>query len=306
MRQNPISIAFEHVDVEPSTAFREQLRVQFLAAVQPGVSAEVSFEAARHDVVDSDDVDTVNVVEARPPRRRVSMALGIAASIAIVAALTIVVFNRHSEPNEIDTSRDPAIAESSLISPKQVGVSWQISHQYDSLTSRDVADVAANVSACAAYVDYAFDSPRRQAATAGRIFSSPQQFALTQWVYIFPTEAAATRAMDKIAEASFEPCLSQFMDALMPKIAGTVKTTTVEPPPLGAHGDRQVVLGQSIDFSGVGAFTVMNVFVQVGRGIVYVNPSPDAHDSLDPAGRLEKVLTAATDDLTTALESANG
>ena len=162
------------------------------------------------------------------------------------------------------------------------------------------------MSACDAYVDYAFDSPRRQAVTAGRILGSAPLFALTQWVYIFPTEAAATRAMDKIAEASFAPCLSQFMDALMPKLGGLSTTTIIDPPPLAPHGDRQVVLGQSIHFTDGGTHTVMNTFVQVGRGIVYVNPTPDAHDSLDPASRLERVLTAATDNLRTALDPDGG
>jgi hypothetical protein len=295
MSRNTISDAFESVDVTPSTAFRQQLRGEFLTAVE---QQEVS------DGIVADN--TVTVVEVtRPPRRRSKVVLGIAASIAVIAALTAVVLNRYSEPDTVDTSRDLAIAGSSLISPKQVGVSWQINHQYDSFTSRDVADVAATVPACASYVDFAFDSPRRDAVTAGRIFGSPQQFALTQWVYIFPTEAAATRAMDKIAEASFVPCLNQFMDALMPKLAGSPsETSTVEPPPLAAHGDRQVVVGQSIAFSSLGTFTVMNVFVQVGRGIVYVNPTPDALDSLDPASRLEKVIAAATDDLRNALDTA--
>jgi hypothetical protein len=294
MSHNPISDAFESVDVTPAAAFRQKLRGEFLDAV---VQQELSDGIVEGNIV--------TVIEApRPPRRRMKVVLGVAASIAVVASLTVVVLNRQSETDDVDTSRDPAIAGSSLISPKQVGVSWQITHQYDSLTSRDVADVAATVPACAPYLDYAFDSPRRQAVTAGRIFSSPQQFALTQWVYIFPTEAAATQAMDKIAEAAFVPCFSQFMDALMPKIAGSTKTTTIEPLPLAAHGDRQVVLGQSIDFAGVGTFTVMNVFVQVGRGIVYVNPTPDAQDSLDPASRLERVIAAATDDLRNALDTA--
>lgn len=249
--------------------------------------------------------DTVTVIEAaRPPQRRLKVVLGVAAAISVVAALTAVVLNRHSEPNAIDTSRDPAIAESSLIAPKEVGLSWQINHQYDPFTSRDVADVAATVPACAAYLNYAFDSSERRAVTKGRIFSSPPLFALTQWVYIFPTEAAANQAMDKIAEPSFVPCLNHFMDALTPKLAGSPSnTTTVEPPPLADHGDRQVVLGQSIALP-FGTYQVMNVFVQVGRGIVYVNPTPDALGSLDPASRLEKVISAATDDLRNALDTA--
>ncbi|MEY2521710.1 MAG: hypothetical protein QOJ66_275 [Ilumatobacteraceae bacterium] len=294
MNHNPISDAFESVDMTPSAAFRQRLRGEFLAAV------------VRHEV--SDGIaggNTVNVIEtARPPRRRWKVVLGAAASIAIVAALTAIVLNRSSEPNAIDTSRDPAIAGSSLMSPKQVGLSWQINHQYDSFTSRDVAGVAATVPACAAYLNYAFDSPERLAATAGRIFSSPPLYALTQWVYIFPTEAAAKQAIDKIAEASFVPCFNQFMDALSPRLAGSPSnTTTVEPPPLADHGDRQVVLGQSVALP-FGTYQVMNVFVQVGRGIVFVNPTPDALDSLDAGSRLEKVIAAATDDLTTALATA--
>ena len=294
MNQNTISDAFNSVDVTPPAALRERLRVEFLAALTQ--------DRVRAGIVTANNLTVIEV--ARPPRRRFKVALGVAAAISVVAALTAVVVNRESEPNAIETSRDPAIANSSLISPKQVGVSWQINHQYDSFTSRDVADVAATVPACTAYVDYAFDSPRRQAATAGRIFGSSPLFALTQWVYIFPTEEEATKAMNKIAEASFVSCLNQFMDALSPKLAGSPShTTTVESPPLAAHGDRQVVLGQAIALP-FGTYTVMNVFVQVGRGIVYVNPTPDALDSRDPASRLEKVVAAATDKLRNALDTA--
>jgi hypothetical protein len=294
MSRNAISDAFESVDVTPSAAFRQRLRGEFLTAVVQGEASD-GIEGA----------PTVTVIgTARPPQRRLKVVLGAAAAISVVAALTAVVLNRHSEPSAIDTSRDPAIAGSSLLSPKQVGVSWQINQQYDSFTSRDVANVAATVPSCAAYLNYAFDSPGRQAATAGRIFSSSPLFALTQWVYIFPTEAAATRAMERIAEPAFVPCLNQFMDALSPKLAGSPSnTTTVAAPPLAEHGDRQVVLGQSIVLP-FGTYEVMNVFVQVGRGIVYVNPTPDALDSLDPASRLEKVIAAATNDLGTALDTA--
>jgi hypothetical protein len=296
MSLNPILDAFESVDVTPSAAFRQQARGEFLSAL------------VRHDVGDEIVAEaTARVIEAsRPtPGRRLNVVFGIAASVAIVAALTIVVTNRKSEPSPADTSHDAAVAEASLISANQIGVSWQITHQWDAFTSRKIADVAASVPACADYVDFAFDSPKRKAVTEGRIFASPPLFALTQWVYIFPTEAAATQAMDKIAEAPFVPCLGRFMDALFPKLGSSATTTRIDALPLAAHGDRQVVLGQSIQVDGGGTYTVMNAFVQVGRGIVYVNPTPDSsHDSLDPAGRLEKVFTAATNNLTNALESA--
>ena len=46
--------------------------------------------------------------------------------------------------------------------------------------------------------------------------------------------------------------------------------------------------------------------MQVGRGIVYVNPTPDSHDGLDPVTRVDKVLSAATDDLRSASAATAG
>jgi hypothetical protein len=277
--------------------------------LQLDVTDQVAVDSTPHHFGgNGDGGDTVTVVEvAAPPRRRLNIVLGVAASICLVAALTAVILNHRSEPREIDTTRDPDRAKVALLAPKQVGVSWQITHQWDAITSRDVADVAASVPACAPYLDFAFDSPNRKAVTAGRILSSQQLFALTQWVYIFPTEAAATQAMDKIAEPSFVPCFTQFMQALFPHLGGAGATVTaIESPPLAEHGNRQVVLGQSVEFPGVGIFKPMSAFVQVGRGIVYVNPTLDATNSLDSASRLDRVLSAAADDLATALDSTDG
>lgn len=310
MSQNPISVAFEHVDVVPSAVFRHQLRGQFIAAMlQLDTADEVAVVSTPHQFGgNGDGGDTATVIEvAAPPRRRSNVVLGVAASICVVAALTVVILSHRSEPNEIDTTRDPARAKAALLEPKQVGVSWQITHQWDSFTSRDVADVAASVPACDPYLDYAFDSPNRKAITAGRILSSAQLFALTQWVYIFPTKAAATQAMDKIAEPAFVPCFTQFMAALFPKLSGGLSNVSaIEAPPLAEHGDRMVVLGQSVELPGVATFQPISAFVQVGRGIVYVNPTPDSTDGRDPASRLDRVLSAAVDDLATALDSSDG
>ena len=297
MTHHPIADAFQSVDATPSANFRQELRGQFLTALSEPDAGDTA--------VATDSVTVTALVP--PPRRRMKVAVAVAASIALVAALAAVVVSHHSEPTSVDTSHDGAIAQAALLSPKQIGVSWAITHQFDNFTSRDVADLAATVPACAPYVDYAFDSPHRDATTAGRIFASAPLFAVTQWVYIFPTDAAASKAMDKISEASFVPCMNQFMDALAPRLAGSPShTTNVEVPPLSTHGDRQVVIGQSVAFDGsLGTFTIMNVFIQVGRGIVFVNPTPDTtHDSGDPAGRLEKVMTAATTDLRMALETS--
>ena len=100
--------------------------------------------------------------------------------------------------------------------------------------------------------------------------------------------------------------LNTFIEKLIPLYSpGQVVTaTTVAAPPMLAHGDRQVVLAQDNTYrTGTGAATrtVMNVFVQVGRGIVYIDPATDQRDSRDPAGSIEQALTAAADDLAKAL-----
>ena len=301
MSAHPIRTAFEHSGDEPSPEFRDALRVRFLAEL-------VSPTAATGTPDREETIVTVTEETPRLSRSRTRVVLGIAALIVAIAGLTVVVITHRSQPAGIDTSRDPAIAKDAVISVDELGSGWGISSNYPGLTSRTIADIAATVPGCAPYFDYAFDSPRRQAVTAGTIFDSPRGFALTQWVYIFPTKDAASKAMNKIAENGFVPCMNSFIEAMVPKIEPpgiTVKVTSVAAPPMLPHGDRQVVVGQFNTFQQNGvqltSQTVMHVFVQVGRGIVYIDPSPDFHDSKDPKGPLEKAVAAATNDLKAAL-----
>ncbi len=296
MSAHPIRTAFDYIDDEPSPEFRDELRVRFLADLARTTAATGALDR-------EEPIVTVTEETPRLSRSRVRVALGIAAAIAAVAGLTVVVINHESQPAAIDTSRDPAIAKEALISVDELGTGWEVSD--GGLTSRAVADIAATVPECAPYLNYAFDSPGRQAPTAGRIFGSLSS-TLTEWVYIFPSEDAASRAMDKIAEPGFVTCFNKFLDVLIPAYApgSTVTASTSAPPPMLSHGDRQVVLSQHNTYrSGTAEFsrTVLNVFVQVGRGIVYIDPNPDEHDSRDPTGSIETALTVATNDLTAAL-----
>jgi hypothetical protein len=296
MSAHPIRAAFEFSGDELSPEFGDALRVQFLASILQPVP--VTGGQDREEVV-------VAVTEEAPRHRKSStrVVLGIAAAIVVIASLTVVVVNHRSQPAAIDTSRDPAIAKQALISVDELGAGWEVSD--GGLTSRAVADIAATVPACGPYLNYAFDSPGRRAPTAGRIFGSLGS-TLTEWVYIFPSEAAASKAMAKIAEAGFVTCFNRFLEVLIPAYApgATVKASTVAAPPMTSHGDRQVVVSQSNTYrSGTAEFSqvVLNTFVQVGRGIVYIDPIPDEHDSRDPAGSIEKALTTATNDLRAAL-----
>ena len=296
MSAHPIRTAFEFSGDELSPEYREALRVRFLASILQPVP--VTGGPDRDEVV-------VSVTEETPRNRKslTRLSLGIAAAIVAIAGLTVVVVNNRSQPAGIDTSRDPAIAKQALISVDELGAGWEVSD--GGLTSRAVADIAATVPDCAPYLNYAFDSPARRAPTAGRIFGSLGS-TLTEWVYIFPSDAAASKAMAKIAAPGFVTCFNRFLERLIPAYApgSTVKASSVAAPPMISHGDRQVVVSQSNTYrTGTAEFSqvVLNAFVQVGRGIAYIDPIPDEHDSRDPAGSIEKALTTATNDLRAAL-----
>jgi hypothetical protein len=311
MSVHPIRNAVGQIEVPASPEFREALRGRFLAELmQPRPDADGLPNSAGQGLrldEDTDQLDELPVttvqatLRSNHPWRRTM--LRIAASIVAIAGLTAVVINQRPSPASIDTTRDPSIAEDALISVDELGARWEVSN--GGLTSRAVAGVAAAVPECSPYLDFAFDTAARRAPTAGRIFTSPS-WTLTQWVYIFPSESAASRAMDKIAEPGFVPCFNTFLEKLIPLYSpGRVVTaTTIAAPPMLAHGDRQVVLAQDNTYrTGTVAptRTVMNVFVQVGRGIVYIDPVTDERDSRDPAGSIEQALTAAADDLAKAL-----
>jgi hypothetical protein len=240
----------------------------------------------------------------RARSQRIARVGGSALAVVVVAIVAVaVVVNLRDQQTNID---DTEIAGSAIISTEDLGAGWAISHQFDGLTSRGVAETAAKVPECAPYVDYAFDSPNRPAVTAGRIFSGPPDFSLTQWVYIFPTKAAATAAMDKIAEPSFGPCLDKFMDKFFTELSGgnSSNTKSVDAPPITTHGDRQVIVAQTLQFPGL-RVNLINAFIQVGRGIVYVDPTTVASDGAGAAAEVEPIMTAATDALATALDSGN-
>jgi len=296
VKQHPISVAFGHVDATPSDAFRAELRERFLDSLHPGNDSD-------HVTVLLDD-DTVTVVESRPPSgRRWKVVMGVAASIAVVAGLTVVIVTHRSESTAVDTTHDATIAKLALLDPDQFGSDWSVSQEFSNLTSRQDAIIAASVARCAPYVDYAFDSPTRRAVTAGRNLHHGDSSTLVQWVYIFPSDAAASKAMDKIAEPGFVGCFNEFMGKLLGGLFGAPTiSTTVAAPPLTSHGDRQIVLGQSIRVTqGPGTFSLMNAFIQVGRGIVYVDPTL-IEGSTDTAN-IEKAYNEATISLTKALDS---
>ena len=306
MKPNSIRAAFDLVDVEPSSVFRSNLRAQFVDAMAQSEPHTTVIPEDSHEVLgNSEEAHTVTVIDTTPVRhRRANVIFSAAAALILVAVLAAVVLTRRSEETS-DGGDDLAIAESALLTTAQLGSGWSVLPE-SGPTIPEMALIAEKVPACAGYVDSAF--PRQHAVTKGRDFQGEPLQPLTSFVYIFDTEAAATEAMDKMSEEGFVPCFNAFVDALSPATGGfgSHTTTVAAPPPFADHGDRQVVVPQTIEQAGRGTFTLISFFVQVGRGIVYVDPILRQSDPLDSSGKLEKVVAEATNALAAALGTSTG
>jgi hypothetical protein len=303
---------FDAVQLEMSPAFRRRLEHDLVAAAQHEVEEDVMVKVVEHEVGHGGDAgDPTRTDEPTASwRRHMKVVLAAAASVALVVALAVVTINHQSEPTAVDTSHDLEIAEAAIIEPADIGVSWSVTHLWGDLTSRHIGELAATLPECGPYLDYAFDTAGRQAVTAGRQFgirgSELITWIITQWVYIFPTEKAASQAMDKIAEPGFLPCFDHVLPLMYP---GKGVASRLDPLPVASHGDRQIVIGQHLVFgaspgdSGIPVDT-MNVWVQVGRAVVFVDPGLDSDESLDPESRIERAVSAATEALQAALDNA--
>ena len=270
MSQNTIREAFEFGDHQPSTAFRDELRGRFLNDVQHTHVAEHENESA-----DSEETIVIATEEITQQKSRRSVWFGIAATIVLIAGLGVIFVNHRSDSTTVDTSHDPTIAREALIKLADMGAGWEVVD--GGLTSHAVAEIAATVPECAAYMDAAFDNPGREAVTSGRIFGSLA--LLTEWLYLFPSEQAASKAMDKIAEPGFVPCFTKFWEVLIPAYSPgtTVTATPVATPSILPHGDRQV------------AVTLKPVAVRMFR--LRVSPSPaSCHRKSQPRQHVRVVL----------------
>jgi len=299
MSLNPIREAFEYGSHEPSAAFRDELRTRFLDDVKDAERMPDDRDAADDEETIVIDTEGITVRRSRRP-----VWLGIAAAIILIGGLGVIVVNHRSESTTVDTSHDPTIAREALVKLADLGSGWDVSS--GGLTSHAVADMAATVPDCAPYIDAAFDGPgRRSTTTSGRIFQSLST-TLTEWVYLFPSEEAASKAMDKIAEPGFVPCFTKFWKVVIEAYApgSNVTAKSVPTPAILPHGDRQIAVTLQ-PTNTVGSVTtsptVVSVFIQVGRGIVYIDPVMDQHDPTDPAGSIEKALSLATGALENAL-----
>ncbi len=297
MSRNPILTALDALDDEPSAAFSEAMHARLFAElVHPSESAEtpmVDDQPKAPEVrVLIDEIGTRTRIRAFEPRsKRAASALAAVAGIVLVAGLAVAVATRRSEPAASDTNADREIAEAALITVADLGSRWENSHLHDGLSTRDEAGVAAGVSGCSPYVDFVFDGPDRKAATSQRDYDYRGRISLvlSEVVSVFPSKAAASQVMNKVAEPTFRSCFAGYLEAAAPLLSPGDSLTShiLDAPPLLQHGDRQIAF-ESVNMyhlaGGLVPITSINIFIQIDRAIVYINPMVDAPDSLDPDG----------------------
>jgi hypothetical protein len=303
MSRLPRLVALLELDAEPSVEFIESMRAQLFSELVHSGTEQGSSTVLGAGALDVDEHPVVSVTSAESKSRRVHVLLGAAAVLVLIAALAVVLLTRRPA---IDTSHDAQIAERALVPVESFGDGWSISHDYDEYTTRVGADVAASVPSCAPFVDYVFDSQRRDARASQMRYQTPRSFTLWDFVSVFPSESAASLAMDKIAEPAFQDCFTTYLEAATPVISPGEASTSevVDTPPLLEHGDRQIAITTMNTYqtpNGPVPITSINVFIQIDRAIVYVNPVPDFHADTDSHSSVEIAMSRATESLRAAL-----
>jgi hypothetical protein len=89
------------------------------------------------------------------------------------------------------------------------------------------------------------------------------------------------------------------LTALNRNITAVSTSTSWPAPQIALHGDRQVIIGQKIDYTfpggGAASAEAINAYVQVGRAIAFIDPQ--YLSDVGPKSNVEQTITASTDAL---------
>jgi hypothetical protein len=175
-------------------------------------------------------------------------------------------------PTTVPALTDAEIAEASLLTPAEYQTGW-VEMPFIPITM-DGAN-ASQVPACAPYLDTAFIGPSNPATEAYRVFTLDPDF-YSQYVAVFPTEAAAIAMFDDITDDAFlTDCANPYFGvqhALAKYVP--VGSSDGNVPTLDLPGD-DVWLGHGAgDFTredgSPGHFDVVDARVRVGRVVLQV------------------------------------
>jgi hypothetical protein len=142
-----------------------------------------------------------------------------------------------------------------------------------------------------------------------RIFSAPNHLNAQIGATVFPSEAVATSYFDEMLRPDYQTCLLQYVDITL--VSAPFRSTSVlgPVPRLRNYGDRVLaiqtistitndpapILGAANPAIATGTpsqITIDSILIQVGRAIVEVDLAPDDLAPDDPAGIVDRALSA--------------
>ncbi|HEX2783443.1 MAG TPA: hypothetical protein VHN36_07640 [Ilumatobacteraceae bacterium] len=306
MNTNPVRSAVDLVDAEPSTEFLIALRARLLAdgsGAQAATAQQPSASAS--ETVEEYVMLAPGLTRTGPNRRVYKVLLAAAACVAVLAA--IVVIKRSNDPEgegglrDVDPREALPLGQATQVSPDDFGASWS---QVDDFTGSTYADLAAATNAampaCAQLKSFGLMQPTTKSVLFHEDFLNGSAPMLRD-VWVFATKDDASRAMDVIDGDVYPTCFFDFYDRLttLLRVKATSTSQSFDLPPVAPHGDRQVIIGQKIDYSisGAGGLSVeaVNAYVQVGRAIAFIDPQ--YFSDVGPNSNVEQAITVSTDAL---------
>jgi hypothetical protein len=201
-----------------------------------------------------------------------------------------------------------AIAEASLFSSDVLGPEW-------SLVPRNPDQFLPPPPLCERFKASIYDRSL-DPIFAFKVFTAPNRLFTQAFATVYPSEAVATRYFDDMLQADYAPCIIQYVDAglatapfrsnsvLGPTLTlrpygdrvlaiQTVSTITSDPAPILGAANPAPVAATNVIFDWI--------VIQIGRAIVEVDVVPDEHASDDPAGIVDRALSALVAATKTAL-----
>jgi hypothetical protein len=291
---NPVRAAVDLVDAEPSIEFLSALRARLLAD-----SASVSEPVEEYIML-------APTLTRTGPNRRLHKVLAAAACVAVVAA--VIVIKRSNDPQgeaglrDVDPREALPLGQAAQITADEIGDGWQ---PIDDFTLADYAEQAAAINeampACAQLASVGLAQPTNKSVLVHQDFANgPAPMFHDVWVFATPQDASL--AMDVIAGDVYPTCSLKMFDhltALNRNITASSTSTRWEnDPQIASHGERQVVFGQTIEYTfpnGRATAGAINAYVQVGRAIAFIDPQH--FGDVGPNSNVEHAITISTDAL---------
>jgi hypothetical protein len=324
MTANPLGAALAAIEPDDTGAFKAALKARLLDELreqtvdQDGISggpASLNGVTDRPGLAFTDEL-TLEPAQSALRFRRKQWPILAAAAFLLAAGLATTMLVRHRSvtistapsastatslkplsANTANAAKDLAIANAAILDPGRIDTSWTAA----TLPLQPPTTSDMGVAECETFRGKPALDPAYDATTAQALFSKTGRSNIFEIVRVMPTSAVATEYMDSISDSAFPDCYAHLINASMP--GQQTKTAILHLPQLAVQpGDRALLIATDTRFAN-GSASKLNVWVQVDRVVVQVNPSPDLYEPDDPLSETQKVINVAVAAAKTALQA---